>query len=175
MLRIRTRIRIIFQDSDPSAGCLGSGSICYSHEHNKTNWKGELNKEYLLSLLCGSCWTYWQVKWSEDVLKSTEDPDQDPYQTVGSGSVSKWKAGYGSKGSVSATLIIGSSWSNYDVFLLISVADPDPFDMDLDHAFNFYTDPDPAVWYGSGSLLFQIVNEPKTLLIHTTLLDFPCQ
>jgi hypothetical protein len=50
------RICFIFQDLDPFPGCLGSGSISYSNnEHNKINWKGEFNKEYLL---CGSCWTY---------------------------------------------------------------------------------------------------------------------
>ncbi len=38
-------IHIIFQDPDPFPGCLGSRSvsISYSHEHNKINWKGELN------------------------------------------------------------------------------------------------------------------------------------
>jgi hypothetical protein len=36
------RIRI----RSPGLGS-GSGSRCYSHEYNKINWKGELNKEYL--------------------------------------------------------------------------------------------------------------------------------
>jgi hypothetical protein len=42
----------IVQDLDPLPGCLGSGSgsISYTHEHNKINLKGELNEEYLL---CG--------------------------------------------------------------------------------------------------------------------------
>jgi hypothetical protein len=43
------RIRVNFEGPDSFPGCLGSGSrsISYSHEHNKINWKGELNKEYL--------------------------------------------------------------------------------------------------------------------------------
>ncbi len=44
-----------FQDPDPFPGCIGSGSISYSSEHNKMTWKGKFNKEYLL---CRSCWTY---------------------------------------------------------------------------------------------------------------------
>ncbi len=38
---------IFFEDPDPPSGCLGSGSgsIRYSHEDNKINWKRELNKE----------------------------------------------------------------------------------------------------------------------------------
>jgi hypothetical protein len=46
-------------DPDPFPGCLGSGSISYFNEHNKINWRGKFNKEYLLS---GSCWTCWQGK-----------------------------------------------------------------------------------------------------------------
>ncbi len=93
------RIHIIFQDADEFPGCLGSGSgsTSYSQGQNKINWKGELNKEYLL---CGSCWTYWQGKWSKDIgIKSRycfryihylfetvrtririKQPDPDPYQ-----------------------------------------------------------------------------------------------
>ncbi len=63
-------IRTIFQDPDPFPGCLGSGFIRYSHEHNKITWKRELNKEYFL---CGSCWTYWQGKWSKDVKEKVLD------------------------------------------------------------------------------------------------------
>jgi hypothetical protein len=55
MLRIRTQIRIICQDPDPFPGFLGSGSISYTNEHNKINWKEEFIKEYFL---WGSCWTY---------------------------------------------------------------------------------------------------------------------
>ncbi len=50
-----SRIRIW----DPFLGVLGSGSVSYSHEHNKINWKENFNK---VSLLVGSCWTYWQGK-----------------------------------------------------------------------------------------------------------------
>jgi hypothetical protein len=41
------RISIIFQDpgSDPFPGVLRSGSISYSNEHNKINWKGPTDKE----------------------------------------------------------------------------------------------------------------------------------
>jgi hypothetical protein len=60
----------------------------------------------------------------------------------------------------------------------ISVADPDPCDTDTDPAliwirscFQFDTDPDPTVGYGSGSLLFQRGNVPKTILfIHLYLI-----
>ncbi len=48
---------------------------------------------------------------------------------------------------------------------------PDPachFDTDPDPAFQFDTDPDPTVW--SGSLPFQRLNVPKTVLfIHLNL------
>jgi hypothetical protein len=57
VLRIRIRIIVEDPDTDPSFGCIGSGSgtISYSNEHNKINWKGKFNKEYLLYR---SCWTY---------------------------------------------------------------------------------------------------------------------
>jgi hypothetical protein len=44
VLRIRIRIRIIFPDPDPGyvRDCLGSGSVNYSHERNKINWKGQI-------------------------------------------------------------------------------------------------------------------------------------
>jgi hypothetical protein len=44
---------IICQDPDPFPECLrsGFGSISFSNEHNKINWKGKFNKEYLLDLL----------------------------------------------------------------------------------------------------------------------------
>jgi hypothetical protein len=46
-----------------------------------------------------------------------------------------------------------------------SVADPDPFDTDLDPAFQ--SDTDTTVLYGSRSLTFQRGNVPKTaLFIH---------
>ncbi len=35
---------MIFQDADPFPGVLGSGSVSYSNEHNKINWKGKFNK-----------------------------------------------------------------------------------------------------------------------------------
>ncbi len=67
--------------------------------------------------------------------------------------------------------------------MLISVADPDPFDTDPDPAFHFGTDPDPdpafhfdmdpdpTVCYGTGSLPFQRGNVPKTVLfIHLYLI-----
>jgi hypothetical protein len=65
--------------------------------------------------------------------------------------------------------------------ILCSVADPDPFDTDLDPAFHFDTDLDPAFQFdtdptvlsgsGSGSLLFQRGNVPKTVLfIHLYLI-----
>jgi hypothetical protein len=49
------RIRIIFQYPDLFPGVLGSGSVSYSNEHNKINWKGIFNK---VCLLVGSFWTY---------------------------------------------------------------------------------------------------------------------
>ncbi len=50
---LRIRIRAIIRD--PIQGVLGSGSISYSNEHIKINWKGKFNKE---CLLVGSCWNY---------------------------------------------------------------------------------------------------------------------
>ncbi len=46
---------------------------------------------------------------------------------------------------------------SHEIFTLIfrNVADPDPFNTDPDPAFQFDTDLDPTVWYGSGSLPFQ--------------------
>ncbi len=103
------RIRIIFQDPEFVPRCLGSGSINYSNEHNKINWKGKFNK---VGLLVGSCWTYWQGKSMKRCIKSTvlgtlppwNGKEPDPCKTVGSGanckagsgSVSKWKERSGS-------------------------------------------------------------------------------
>ncbi len=70
-------------------------------------------------------------------------------------------------------------------FVCASVADPDPFDTnpDPDPAFHFDIDPDPdptfkfdlgpdpTVLFGSGSLLFQRGNVPRTVLfIHPYLI-----
>ncbi len=44
-----------FPGSGSVPGFLGSGSISYSNEHNKINWKGKFNK---VCLLVGSWWTY---------------------------------------------------------------------------------------------------------------------
>ncbi len=43
---LRIRIPIIFQDPDWDLfpGVLGCGSVSYSNEHNKINWKGKFNK-----------------------------------------------------------------------------------------------------------------------------------
>ncbi len=52
-----------------------------------------------------------------------------------------------------------------------SVTDPDPLYTDPDPAFQFDMDPDPTVWYGSGSLSFQIGTVPKTVLfIHLNVI-----
>jgi hypothetical protein len=54
-LVLRIRIGIIFQVPDLFPGVLGSGSISYSNEHNKINWKGKFNE---VCLLVRSWWTY---------------------------------------------------------------------------------------------------------------------
>jgi hypothetical protein len=52
-----------------------------------------------------------------------------------------------------------------------SVTGTDPFEMDLDPLFHFDTDLDLTFLYGSGSLLFQRGNVPKTILfIHIYLI-----
>jgi hypothetical protein len=43
VLQIRIRIRIIFKDPDLFPDVLGSGSVSYSNEQNKINWKGKFN------------------------------------------------------------------------------------------------------------------------------------
>jgi hypothetical protein len=56
------------------------------------------------------------------------------------------------------------------IVIRISVADPDPFDTDPDHAVQFDMDPDSTVRYGSGSLQCQRGNVHKTVLfIHLSL------
>jgi hypothetical protein len=57
VLQILIRIRIRNR-SDPYH-LPGSGSVSYSNEHNKINWKGKFNKK---CLLVGSWQTYWQWK-----------------------------------------------------------------------------------------------------------------
>ncbi len=49
------RIRIIFPDPDPFLSVLGSGSVSYSIEHDKINWKGNFNK---VCFLVGSWQNY---------------------------------------------------------------------------------------------------------------------
>jgi hypothetical protein len=51
-----------------------------------------------------------------------------------------------------------------ELIVFASIADPGNFDPDPNPAFHCDTDPDPTVWYGSRSLLFQIGSKPKMVL-----------
>ncbi len=112
-------IRICISSPDLFLSVLGS--VSYSNEFNKINWKGKFNK--VMRLIVRSLQTSLQGKSSRCIKSTTlgkwplwnsKDPDQYRYQIVGSrskykvgfGSVSKWKAGSGSvsKWSGSATM-----------------------------------------------------------------------
>jgi hypothetical protein len=99
----------------------GSGSISYSSEHNRINWKGKFNKNTFCEGPVGPTDKENQERCMKSnilgILSVGNGKDPDPHKTVRSGSVSNRKVGSGyvlkskagsgsvSKGSGSATLI----------------------------------------------------------------------
>jgi hypothetical protein len=53
----------LIRNREPFLSVPGSGSVSYSNEHNKINWKGKFNKK------CPSGW------FLADLLTSVSDPD----------------------------------------------------------------------------------------------------
>jgi hypothetical protein len=104
------RIHIIFQN--PLPGVVGSlsGFVSYSNEHNKINWKGKLTKYnmpsglILLDLLTRKIELRCIKSTVSGSLPLWNGKDPDPYQTVGSGSVSNLKAWSGSVPKLKANL-----------------------------------------------------------------------
>ncbi len=73
-------------------GCLGSGSISYSNEHNKINWTGKFQSMPFLSPVGptdkeNKVHMYRKYFLGTLPLCNGKDPDSDLHQTAGSGSM----------------------------------------------------------------------------------------